>query len=242
MSPLRRLAFAWKRHSLLGFTQLVGKNIAHYSGQLKHLGKPLTSEFDQAHDTDTETICEVGSLDIASENAIHAVRYQPSPHRLVDEAIRGLDVEYGQFHFLDFGAGKGRVLLIAAEFPFRAVTGIEFSRELQQTAVTNIAKTPAGRIAAAQIECVHDDVTRYELPDSPLVCYFYNPFGRRIMQIVIEHIERSLARHPRDAYIIYVDPECRRIMDDSTRWQTVREQDTYLIYQHQDDRPPASCH
>lgn len=32
------------------------------------------------------------------------------------------------YDFLDFGSGKGRTLLMAASFPFKKITGVEFSK------------------------------------------------------------------------------------------------------------------
>jgi hypothetical protein len=74
-------------------------------------GRNAVSEFDYAHGAGTGDICEVGSLDIVfSENARHAKRYQPSPHHWGTEIIRGLALGHAHFSFLDFGAGKGRII------------------------------------------------------------------------------------------------------------------------------------
>src|SRR4051812_23666246 len=114
---VRRIRSAWRRHSLPSLVRLVFKNIAY---QLSRMHRKAQDEsFDVAYGTDTSAIREVGSLDIASPNALHAFRYQPSSDVLVRNAIACLEIEPAEFSFIDFGSGKGRVLMITAEYPFK---------------------------------------------------------------------------------------------------------------------------
>jgi predicted RNA methylase len=233
MQLLKRLLSAWNRHGSNGFIRLIGVNIAHYSRKLSS-GSFLVprndhSEFDQMYGTDTESIREVGSLDIDSETSKHAVRYQPSPFDLARTIIHELPVAHHDFTFIDFGSGKGRVLLIAAELPFSAVLGIEFSSELCDIANSNIKKSDASK-NADKVESIHADVTDYPLPDTPLVCYFYNPFGATIMQSVVNELAASYNAKKRDIYVIYVHPEHRTIFDESGLWDVVMEGDFYVVY------------
>jgi len=229
----KRLLSAWKRHGSNGFIRLIGVNVAHYFRKLSS-GSFLVpandySEFDQMYGTDTESIREVGSLDIDSETSKHAVRYQPSPFDLARTIIHKLPVAHHDFTFIDFGSGKGRVLLIAAELPFSAVLGIEFSRELCDIANSNIKKSNANKNAES-VESIHADVTDYQLPDTPLVCYFYNPFGTTIMQSVVNKLTASYNAMKREIYVIYVHPEHRAIFDESGLWHVVMEGVFHVIY------------
>lgn len=235
ISLIKRFSSAWKRHGVIGFASLLGKNITYYMGELLsgRLFRPveqLTSEYDETHGTDTEGIREIGSLDIESDNARHAVRYQPSPPNLARQLIHGLAVKHHQFTFLDFGAGKGRVLMLAAELPFKAVIGVEFSRELCAVANRNLSTLPGEKRVAARIECQHADATAYPLPETPLVCYFYNPFGALIMQTVVDRLVASLAAHPREVYVIYLHPEHRAIFEATGCWEISTEGEFHIVY------------
>lgn len=232
---LRRLKSAWTRHTPGGFVRLVGKNAAYYAkrlvtGRLFRKPTPTASEFDRAFGADTEGIREIGSLDVQSASARHAVRYQPSPHQLATSLIGALPIEWRRFTFLDFGAGKGRVLMIAARYPFAAVAGVEFSAELCEIAAANIARLPETQRRAARVECHHSDATTFDLPREPLVCYFYNPFGQAVMQAVEKRLAESLAAEPRDIYIIYVHPEHRNVFDHATRWEVVDDGGFHVVY------------
>jgi SAM-dependent methyltransferase len=240
MRIVKRLYSAWRRHSLGTLIQLIVKNIFYYlkellSGRLFGESEEKKSEFDGTYGTDTEKIREIGSLDIASQNAQHAVRYQPSPQNFAAELIHALPIDYSQFIFIDFGAGKGRVLLIAAQLPFAAVIGIEFSQELCAVAIDNISKIVPNK-RAGRVECYYNDVTLYPLPESPLVCYFYNPFDRLIMQAVVDRLASSLKDKPREIYIIYVHPEHRAIFDAEAYWDAIDESSLHVIYHSRLDK------
>ena len=60
--------------------------------------------------------------------------YQPTSPKIATAILSRLELDYPQYTFIDFGSGKGRVLLIASGFPFKAVIGVEFAEELHRVA------------------------------------------------------------------------------------------------------------
>jgi len=116
--------------------------------------------------------------------------------------------------FVDFGSGKGRVLLLAAQCGFKSVVGVEFAMELCAIARNNIAvfKKKNPRIDA-EIRLVEGDAAKYEVQDTDNVFYFYNPFDRLIMEKVIHNICKSLDRHQRQVFIVYSNPRFREILE-----------------------------
>ncbi len=158
------------------------------------------------------------------------MRYQPSPDSLVTEIIQSLSIDYSEFTFIDFGAGKGRFLLLAGQLPFAAVIGIEFSSELCKVASENIGKIPPEKKTAPEIACIYSDVADYPLPDTPLVCYFYNPFAQPAMQMVLDKLTASLKNNQREIYVIYIDPKYRSLFDTAGYWDVINESQFYIIY------------
>ena len=56
-------------------------------------------------------------------------------------ALRDLPInDFSQYTFVDVGSGKGRMLFVAAEYPFRRVVGVEFSNQLHVEALENIKR------------------------------------------------------------------------------------------------------
>lgn len=153
--------------------------------------------FDTRYGTDTAGIVRLERLVTRGSNGRYAVRYQPSEPDATAEALRSLPINHDEFTFIDVGSGKGRVLLVAAELPFKRVIGVEFAEDLCRIAERN------ARISRHYwIEVVCMDATEYELPAEPLVLYFYNPFLAPIMRSVMARAGVSLRDHPRPAYVV----------------------------------------
>jgi len=233
MGILKRLIVAWKRYDAWKFIYLVAKNLRFYikklfSGDL--LQSTPKSEFDDEFGTDTEGILEVGQLDSAlSENNLHARNYTPSPYHVTTKIIQELSIDHTRFSFIDFGSGKGRVLLIASQLPFKSVIGVEFSRELCEIANSNIAKIPPSKCAASWVGCIHTDAMEYRLPGNPLVCYFFHPFDQVIMEVVVGRLVESLREIPREIYVIYLNAQHRALFDNSGLWDVISEGDLDVI-------------
>jgi len=49
--------------------------------------------------------------------------YQPTEPLLFHEMMGALRIDFNEFTFIDLGSGKGRVLLMAADYPFRRIAG-----------------------------------------------------------------------------------------------------------------------
>ncbi len=160
------------------------------------------TSFDKRHGTDTSGFAELGELDIASSNKRHGQRYQPSPVFSLRRLLRRLGIQHAGTSFVDYGSGKGRTLLIAGDFPFRRVLGVEFSEALHRQAEQNIARYAPAR--AAEVRSVHADATQFELPDGDLVLYFFNPFTKPVLDMVLANIVASAAALPRRIVLIYL--------------------------------------
>jgi len=111
------------------------------------------------------------------------------------ETLAALPIAYEKFAFVDYGSGKGRTLLIASEFPFKFIIGVEFAAELHRICEANLMtyRNPARR--CLDIRPIHHDVATFDPPAEPLVLYFYNPFDRVIFDAVISRLHNSLRRH-----------------------------------------------
>ena len=98
--------------------------------------------------------------------------------------------------------GRGAALLLASEFPFKRIMGVEFSDELSAIARENVASFPTEAQRCGDIEIVCEDAAEFELPVDPLVLYFYNPFHEPIMREVMRRVVESLDDDPRPAFVI----------------------------------------
>jgi SAM-dependent methyltransferase len=120
--------------------------------------------------------------------------------------------------FIDLGCGKGRAVLLASQYPFAHVVGVEIAPPLHRVAVENVARYTAARRKEAQpdaapMSVLLEDAARYRFPSGPLVVYLYHPFCRPVLSQVLRNLGRSLAEEPRAATVIYINHELRDALD-----------------------------
>ena len=166
------------------------------------LEKYAAHVFDKRFGTDTSTFVELGELEISGSNKRYGERYQPSPVHSLRQLLKRLDIRYEDFCFIDFGSGKGRTLLIAGEFPFKQVIGVEFSEILHRHGEQNIQRYP--HRAATRVQSVHADATTFQPPPDALVAYFFNPFTLPVLERVLDKLVLSAAAVPRRIIVIYL--------------------------------------
>lgn len=134
-----------------------------------------------------------------------AVALSPTPCKTFDWAIAGLGIEPSVYHFVDIGSGVGHALMLAARHPFRALTGVEFARELHEQAQANVAWLRAkGRIGAVDLR--HESALETALPDGPCLVYLFCPFDERVMKGFVARLEEAVRRVPRPLLVLYVNP------------------------------------
>jgi hypothetical protein len=205
-----RLRYAWRRHGPAGFLRVALRNLS--LGLRRRAAGPVSGPdpFDARYGTDTAGVREVGGLDVAlSPAALSAGRYQPSSGRAVVDVIERFDLDPRDFSFIDFGSGKGRVVMIAAGLPFKTVIGVEFSGELHAIASRNLGRLPAGAVKAGNTELVHADATLFEPPPGNLICYFYDPFGPPTIDRVALRLSAHADRRAGRVIVVYVEPKHR---------------------------------
>src|SRR5205085_2791982 len=151
-------------------------------------------------------IIPLSALDVSGASGEYGNAYVGTDPALFREMVGRLPIRHDDFVFIDFGSGKGRCLLLATEWPFRRIVGVELSAELNHVARENIRRFQSRAPHGQPVESVCTDAASYRLPRKPLVCYFFNPFRADVMAAVADHFARSLAQHPRDLFVVYHHP------------------------------------
>jgi hypothetical protein len=167
-------------------------------------------EFDKQYGVDTEGRFEgwthLSDLDIPSSNWIDGNDYAAIEPTRFKHVLAAFDIAFEDYTFVDFGSGKGRALLLASEFPFQRILGLEFSPELHRTAEENIRRYRSASQKCRNIQSLSVDFTDYALPPEASVLFFFHPCRTRVLSGVVAAIGRSLLSHPRPLYIAYVAP------------------------------------
>jgi hypothetical protein len=170
--------------------------------------------FDRAHGVDTSRDFDAtwtSSFDGWTWR--DAIGYNPVSAEAFRRALDAVNFEAGRAVFVDFGAGKGRAMLLATHYPFRRVLGVELAPRLQRIAAENLARYRAPERICGDAEIALGDALGYPIPEDPAVFFFYDPFGPLVFAPVIERIRRSLVERPRRAWIVYRDPRCGDLVE-----------------------------
>ena len=192
----------WSKVRELGFfgtLMLIPKN-------LRRLTQIYVDErYDRRYGVKTAGYTQLHELVIDSPNKDLGIRYQPTTQKRLIAMFGNLPRDVSEFSFVDFGSGRGRVLLFASEISFKQVIGVEFSEELHVSAVENITRATHVRKCRI-VQPVHADATKYQLPEGPLVLYFFDPFRDEVMLQVLSNIKQSYLARQRKIYVMYLAP------------------------------------
>lgn len=186
------------------------------------------SEFDRAHGVDTDgqfgSHTFLSDLEIPSPNWIEGYDYVPIPPEKFKAVMAALEIAFEDFTFIDFGSGKGRALLLASEYPFKEIIGLEFSPELHRIAEENIARYPSATQRCKKIRSLNVDFARFAIPAEPLVLFFHDPCRGKVLADVVAGIARSLGACPRKVYVAYVAPraEVERLFGGAGCFEEIR--------------------
>jgi SAM-dependent methyltransferase len=124
--------------------------------------------------------------------------------------------------FVEFGCGKGRVVLDAARrYPFRRVVGVELAPELSDVARRLVARE-RDRLRCRDVRIETSDATEYAIPDDMTHAYLYNPFNGPSFERFCANVVESLDRAPRPLRLIYVYPEDHEALAATGRFRLVR--------------------
>lgn len=187
--------------ALVRVSRWIGPKIAY-----QHL--PQVSAFDCSYGVDTAGMRPWQDLGDGSWSDIYATNYYPSSPEALREAFRRLPDPEG-FSFVDLGCGKGRALIVASEFPFKAIVGVEKAPELVRIAEDNARIVALAHPGRTPIRVATGDAATFALPAGDLVVYLFHPFWTPVMQSVVARIGAALADGGRRLFVVYLNPSVR---------------------------------
>jgi hypothetical protein len=169
--------------------------------------------FDAEHGTDTSgLIFAEDLLDSRRRKNIHNTGFYATAPSMFQQAFARMDIDFEKFTFVDLGAGKGRIMLLASNFPFQRVLGVEFVPELHAAATRNISVYQPAARRCRDVQCILSDVRDFVFPPVPLVIFMWHPFVGPVFERVMANLEDSLREEPREVYLVYLKPEFEHLV------------------------------
>jgi SAM-dependent methyltransferase len=156
--------------------------------------------------------------------------YQPTEPALFQAMMAGLEIEFSQFTFVDLGSGKGRTLLMASEYGFRKIVGVEILPALHKITQENLARYKSESRKCFTVEAVCGDATEFSFPAGPTVLYLFNPLPELGLKRVLARLDASLSAHPRPVYVLYHNPLLEHLIAGNGKLKKMAGTPQYSIY------------
>jgi hypothetical protein len=228
--------WAWIRETFR--TRGVLGGLTFYFGGLVEMLRDLTPgrrrsrfgdidyDFDHAVDTTWATI----PLGTRFRELLSGGQYQPSEPELFRQILRALPIAPDGFIFIDLGSGKGRTLLMASDYPFRRIIGVELLTEFEAIAQRNIARYHGEQQKCFALESLQGDAREFIFPTEPTVLYLFNPFPEQVLREVLGNLRRSLISSTRPVFVIYHNLVHERVFVESEWLQAEYRTPQFAIY------------
>ena len=223
LGPLKLLDLA-RRHGIKGSLQFALGNVRHIAADR------FARRWDCRHGVNTSGSIQLSSLTIDSPNKAFGNECLCISPNTFDFVVESLPGDLSSYTFIDFGAGKSRTLLLASRFNFAKIAGVEFAKELVEYSKHNLRHFKAEWQRCHNLEILEADATKYIVPATPLVLFFYNPFKREVFVQVLNNILTSLDNTKRDCFIVYCSSShnaidwARSLILDSGRFEEIPTQ------------------
>ena len=173
------------------------------------------ASWDQAYSVDTCGDCWLSDLGVPiSESARGNGIYRPVGRDLFEHGMSQLSLDFSDYTFVDYGSGKGKAMFLASDYPFLEIIGIEYAPELHRIAQNNVMSFHNPDQRCHTLRPLLADAMAYKPPLNPLVCFFFNPFDDRTLELVLKNINVSWQSCKRPIWLVYVN---RRTIKESLR-------------------------
>ena len=139
-------------------------------------------------------------------------------------------LNFRDFTFIDLGSGKGRTLLMASDYPFQRIMGVELLPSLHHTAQQNLDHYRSDTRKCFVLESICADATAFPFPEDPLVIFLFNPFPETGMRRVFANLKQSVGEHPRPVYVLYHNPLLEHVLTETGFLHKVASTHQYSLF------------
>ncbi|MDH4036426.1 MAG: class I SAM-dependent methyltransferase [Candidatus Krumholzibacteria bacterium] len=217
MSIIRRNVESFRTHGPGALLRAV------VSGFTRNLSRLRDHAFDRRFGTETARVVENDALtDVSLPARAHGIRYEPTRAHPLRRALKAAGIPTAGT-FVDLGCGKGRVLMLAVEYGFARVTGVDYSASLCEIARRNldVLRARTGRRFQATVAPI--DAADYAFQRDDTVVFLFNPFDGAVLRRVLDNLNASLREHPRELHLIYHRPVWRAAVEESQLFASAQD-------------------
>lgn len=130
--------------------------------------------------------------------------YEPIMYECLDRLFRSIPVGVDDV-LIDYGSGKGRVLIEATRYPFKRIEGVEYDQQLVLDCERNFRNFDSG-LLADRVWIHHCDAREFEIPDDATHLFIWNSFEGEVLKDVAKKILAFATHAPRQVHLVVALP------------------------------------
>ena len=158
--------------------------------------------FDRSYGVRTSGFISLASTSFDPTKLHQATSYGPVNGWAFRKILKDLSLPH-RLHFVDLGAGLGRPCILAAEYGFEKVIGVELAPELCRVARENIASCRLPERSKSRIDIIEGDILDYCEHTEDDVFFVYRPFSHQLFRRVCGKLAERAARQEKAVLIIH---------------------------------------
>ena len=148
---------------------------------------PRSRAFDKRHNVETAREERLGEMGVAADDVRRGnIYYRVTWGWLIKRAMAQLDIDPRRYSFIDYGSGKGKAMLMASDYPFKTIIGLEYAQGLHDIAAENCRTYRSADKQCHSLKSILGDVQDYTPPPGPIVCFMCNPFDETTLRAVFK--------------------------------------------------------
>jgi SAM-dependent methyltransferase len=187
--------------------------------------------FDRRYHIKTSGYISLASTSFAQARLADATIYGPVNGWALRRLLRDLALPK-KLHFVDLGCGLGRACILAGEYGFEKVTGVELAPELCAMARKNIAdcRPPGGSLSPITVRQM--DAMEFCAQTDDDVFFMYRPFTWTFLNSILKQLAERAAALNKTMTIIYSERMLHadsfvKAFDGNPDFRKVRETGTF---------------
>ncbi len=152
---------------------------------------------------------------------------------LIKKAMAQLDIDPRRYSFIDYGSGKGKATLMASDYPFKTIIGLEYAKRLHDIAAENCRTYRSADQQCHSLKQVLGDALDYTPPPGPIVCFMCNPFDETTLRTVFNNWRARYEGGEREIRILYLNmrnvAESAKVLEDQDWLATLARNRRFVV-------------
>lgn len=178
--------------------------------------------FDRRYRVKTSGFIPLDQTSFKPERLRDATQYGPTNGWAVRRLLKRLNLPR-ELRFCDVGSGLGRICILAAEYGFAKVTGVELAPELCGAARENIAGCRLSVAQRATISILQMDALDYCASTEDDVFFMFRPFSGEFLVVVLDKLAARSHERNQPLTLIYSE----RVMATANHGETIAAHGAY---------------